>query len=629
MNKDKQPPDKQHREKRRAENSKKNEFVIKSCLKKIVCLVDNKELFINEIQDRVEYISKLAQRLSLSINIFIRNFLKDKDLTTCNLPDVLNTTFAYQIINDFSKSKKPIIEVRNFLTEFEGQYPEIPDGDFQGDRNSKSNMCQMYITNYKTFLTTTFKQNQKRFVMSWGESNGIPKKETWMLRYKINNWGFPVGITQPEWYSNPSKKLIDLIDHHQTILKINQDSFVCESWIKNNYLSVIVYYYMLSIFFKEKQEKQILIAPVVKSGAKFLYIDTSVLYGILKQLEIVTCNEETFKSLRNEQWESVFNVKRNLTTEQRKTNEFTGTIQTDGISVCIHYRRPKIKDNDKLVEKKKEFNASCLDPNTTRVIGNDPGRTILFYGAEKISDNSYKYYKLSKKRFRHESGINIANKYVNKWTKNIQLYLDELSLYTYKDITLETFLGYSNSVMINYDELWSEYLKKRWRRQRLNLYSEKKKTYDKFFNSLYDSSGKKLYIAYGDAGFASTAKYELSSPTTRILKECKKKHKIVKIDEFRTSIVHARTDTKLIKVKRDNKIIRGLLWCSSTKKCEFVGRDKNAAENMERLFWLDKRPEIMRRSTKKTDDQAAIHISQLIIPRLENQQKTSGTALNW
>ncbi|RPJ64390.1 MAG: hypothetical protein EHM20_18465, partial [Alphaproteobacteria bacterium] len=74
--------------------------------------------------------------------------------------------------------------------------------------------------------------------------------------------------------------------------------------------------------------------------------------------------------------------------------------------------------------------------------------------------------------------------------------------------------------MKHYTVLWDHYTQQKWARQRFALYSGKKSVYDKFFTRIKrGGQGRRTIIAYGDAGFASTARNELSATTSRSLKE--------------------------------------------------------------------------------------------------------------
>jgi hypothetical protein len=114
---------------------------------------------------------------------------------------------------------------------------------------------------------------------------------------------------------------------------------------------------------------------------------------------------------------------------------------------------------------------------------------------------------------------------------------------------------------------------------------------------------KQIVIAYGSAKFAPGGRGEVSVPTTKAFRACamQKGVRILVVDEFRTSKLHYMTEQllHLVKIKGDNKHLRGLLWCCSTsseKQGFFVNRDINAAWNILQLAIAVERPEIFKRS---------------------------------
>jgi hypothetical protein len=669
-----------HRSRKREKNKNTQEFVIKQGLFKSVITPD-KNNFINCLQKRAIEVSKGVQRLSFAVNLFIREQLEKR------LPDIpenlIKETQLRQLVLGLEKCSKIEPWVRDFLIRNEKHLPERPKR-YPGDTNSFTQMAALYAINYKNYLHVNFKKVQEKFVNIWGELHHIPIKERSILRLLINNWNTLENL--PEWTRD--LKVLKMIEFHQKILNTVGKPYYPE----NEFSSLVAYFGFLSKYFKKKKDKFLTVAPISQIKAHFLKIDSDVLKGIFTELGYIEkkCSNSNFREFIKEHYCSVLDIEKNLTKEQKSLKYvFTGTVETDGTSLCIHFRRnskpkeqnlntlnvkslkelckkkgvvateEKIKHIVKRIEKNKikkselktskkflleevfkkvdskskedlleEYKIDFLnytsksellqllgntkdsyDKENYRVIGNDPGRVNLFYGAEKLQDNTYKYYKLSKKQLYHESGIFKANKKSEKWNKKIQKIIELLSFTDKKDISKKEFLKYTNCILENYDTLWSHFLQKKWSRQRLRLYSGKQKCYSKFFNSLKDSSEKKLVVAYGDAGFASTCKNEVAAPTTKIKTECMKRFKTVLIDEFRTSKIHSKTDTLLLKVKtEDKKEVRGLLWCDSTIGSKFVNRDKNAAENMERIFESESRPLIMTRQGDKFPDNSPVKI---------------------
>lgn len=702
MEEGKDPPKIGHKALKRIENKDKEEFVIKQGFHKSIVTPD-KTNFINCISRRVESVSKGFQRLSFAVNLFIREQTEKGDPRNVTIPeDLAEATQLRQLTLGIAGCHKIQPWVRNFLKRNEKHLPISPKR-YTEDNNSFTQLVSLYITNYKNYLHINFKKVQEKFVYTWGLKNGIPEKEVYILRMLINNW--PLPEKKPIWITNT--RVTKMVEFHKQVLKIEPGA---SFYPKEHFSTLILYFSFISRYLKKTVNKSLTIAPISQIKSHYVKIDSDTLRGIFIDLGYETSDKDTFRSLITEHYSTVLNIHKNLTNDQKSGKyKFTGTVETDGTGLCIHFRRkdlrPKTPDLNKLKSKElkqlceelgiqpdketiintiklsetkkikemkvpelknicklklnkkdlidvvtkevlnridnsdfevliKEYDINFLeelnknvliellkdtgkylpeleyDSKNHRVIGNDPGRVNLFYGAEKLENDSFKYYKLSRKQFYHESGVFTARTKSEKWNSKIQKTLDLLSFTDKKATTKKEFLKYTKTVLDNYDTFWSHFCQKKWSRQRFRLYSGKQKCYANFFNSLRDeTSDKELVIAYGDAGFASTCKKEVSAPTTRIKTECRKRFKTVLIDEFRTSKIHSKTDTLLLKVKtEENREVRGLLWCSSTIDSKFVNRDKNAAENMERIFTLETRPLIMSRKGEKFPETPPVKI---------------------
>lgn len=344
--------------------------------------------------------------------------------------------------------------------------------------------------------------------------------------------------------------------------------------------------------------KEMSIGPIACIKAHYIHIDSRVLSGILKGIDYIPEHNSGAKLGADaplEVWKEVFHYDNYLSRKQReeKSFSFTRTIQTDGVSVCIHYRRPNLAE--KLVEEDygEEVKVKVDTPfkGDYRVIGIDPGRSSLITAAELLEDGKYVTYKLSRAQYYHESGIHDSNKKKDKWNLRVKSSLVDLSKTTTKGTSLEKFKEYLKVLKKNYDILWAENLKKKWGRQKFNTYMGKQKSIQSFLNSLKKSGEKRgdyreIVLAYGDAGFASNGKGELSAPTTSLSRQCSKKYKTKMIDEFRTTQLNYETGARMSQVieKKSGKAVRGLYWCRSTKDGKFIDRDVNAALNILKCY---------------------------------------------
>src|SRR6185436_5709514 len=342
----------------------------------------------------------------------------------------------------------------------------------------------------KTYLQENFKSKQIAFLKVWCNRKGFDSKYIHQIRFKINGWKLKV--------EDPRTPEMDrLISLHRKILGIeNNEMFISKrGWMTHNYSKIVVYFSILSKFLKRNGKREILLAPLPKIKTAFLFIDSSVFKGILSSIKYTNRKQKYDKSMYND----VFNFNKLLT--QRQVQDgfvFTNTIQTDGVAINFHFRRPNL-----VISEPKTLDRT--DP-TIRVIAQDPGRVTLFCGVEELDNGKYRKYKLSRNSFYTDTGIRKAVKKTNKWnieSPELRATLDQLSQTSSRSNRLHEFFEYVKIVKNNEDILWNEYTKQRYARQRFALYSGKKSVYDKFFHSIVaDDPTKKVVIAFGDAGFA-------------------------------------------------------------------------------------------------------------------------------
>ena len=81
---------------------------------------------------------------------------------------------------------------------------------------------------------------------------------------------------------------------------------ISKEWLKkeNNTKHVIRYYALLNRFYEKHYLPAFNIVPICKIGAHFMTIDTYALYGIMKDLKIINCNEKVFVEFSDDHWKS-------------------------------------------------------------------------------------------------------------------------------------------------------------------------------------------------------------------------------------------------------------------------------------------------------------------------------------
>lgn len=208
------------------------------------------------------------------------------------------------------------------------------------------------------------------------------------------------------------------------------------------------------------------------------------------------------------------------------TSRFTGTMETDGVSICVHQRRPSNPNIDTNHHEDQDLPHCGFDLREGDLVAaGDPGGTSLIHLAvPSIGGNKpFISLKLSKAQYYRESGINDAQRRSEHWNSGIKNALDTMSGVSSKGSGLQSFSAYMTAYLSVQETLWQEYLKPRWARQRLRLYGGKKRTYALFFNKLeaLKPPGGRIVVAYGASKFSPSGPGRMAGPTSRLFKECK------------------------------------------------------------------------------------------------------------
>jgi len=252
-------------------------------------------------------------------------------------------------------------------------------------------------------------------------------------------------------------------------------------------------------------------------------------------------------------------------------------IETDGVALCVHYRRSKkdwpvppsaapvtmdeenkeedpvmqeVEDNDLVVGAAEHEEKKDADPDTQKVQDNDfvvdadPGNTnIITIAAPKRAEDGtegnfrqkdMRLLRFSRARYHRESGIMNARKKVETWNAGMKDHLEALSEMTSRGADFEAFWEFLEVHVAHWDALWEEYTKLRSARLRMNLYCEKQRGFPNFFNelsALKENESQRLVVAYG-AGRWASKKGTTPAPTTRTIKECARRFVTIPVDEF-------------------------------------------------------------------------------------------------
>jgi hypothetical protein len=548
-------------------NKGTSETVIKASLKRLLVGQD-KQLYCQAIEKRVQECSKRTRRASVLLNLLIRKLFHDKEnVSDVQIPEFWDQTFIRQLMLGIEDAQKPFHEIVQLFEEYPDLIPKF--GRSSGDRNIYSFAAIKLSTNIKNHLVLNFPKVLKRYLY-----HVLPENDVFEAFFKVHGWS-------RRGDDNLQNQMV--IQGHvltiRGILGLLEDDVINETWLKDHKEQILKFFVFVNRYFDQENKTLFNVLPFCRMKAHFITIDTFTMKGILKELGYLG---KEASSLDSDLWNSFIKT----SPFQGKNKTFTGTIDTDGLVVNVHFRRPK---NITTESKAKEISLEGK-----RAIGVDPGRVNIFSTAEEVEPNKFIHHTLTRAQYYNDSGINKANTQSARWNLKVKRQLIELSDASPKSVKMEKFSKFLETLGHVENDLWSEYLKMRWRTQRFRLHGGKKRVFANFFNKL-DINGDTI-LCFGAAKFAPGGKGEVSVPTTRAFKECTYRTKTVPIDEFRTSKLYWKDESLLQKVVKRNiegkKIdVRGLLWCNSTKEInKFVNRDHNAAINILRLGRSSIRP---------------------------------------
>ncbi|PNH02916.1 hypothetical protein TSOC_011071 [Tetrabaena socialis] len=604
------------------------------------------------IRSRVIAASRRAVLASIALNLLVREVFHSQHDATI---DIRDTTLLRQLMLGTEGANDPDARVSDLFLRYPKLLHNVTDRHLS-DRNIYSAAAIKLGTNLRNHLVVNLRR-----VITKALADVPNDEERVLMLYKLYGWkGGPRKKTKPP--KNPPKKAntsssaaaqmaeiapepptlsaaqLDFVRECRRILGFTDDAEeLTERWMDKpaNLPRILAFFVAVNCLLEGKLEEPSQVRPfailsICKIKRHFVTLDTHSIHGVARDAEIVgpKCSSQAFLEHGDAHWASMVNHAKHLP----KGGRFTGTIETDGVSVCIHYMRPKAKEEEgsgfaapnppkghvgveTLAEKSKASRnpkSSPLRPtpeqlSRCRIVVIDPGRTNIIYAVE-VTPDGVKIYRLTRAQYYQESGVERGKQQAANWLRGTKEELTKLSAASPKGADLQAFLVFVTTHLETSDARWEEALKPRWAQMHLRLYGGKKRVLAKFFDEIArgdpGAPARPVIIGYGAAKFAPGGKGELSVPTCGVFKACRARFPTHLVDEFRSTKVYHADDSILQGVaerrwKGDRmKTVRGLLWCGSTNetKSKFVNRDFNGAMNIRRCFLSEERPAILDRS---------------------------------
>ena len=330
-------------------------------------------------------------------------------------------------------------------------------------------------------------------------------------------------------------------------------------------------------------------------------IDARVLQALLKAAGDKTKYTAGDDGKWTEMWDAAFDR------SMRTSGAHGASLQTDGVSLCVHYVFEGAAEPQTLPaqRKKRRIEASkargtaptSLDPTRrvlpAHVIAIDPGQKTPLFGM-RVTPDGFERHVLTKSAY--YVGKRKSDARVKRWL-NSEREADS-SMLTPKTVSSAAWDAYLSDVHATLATVTANRHAKKWSRNRFRMWSARHRAADGFFNGLKAACGGETpHLAWGDASFNSTYKGGgLPAPSTFLQRRavatlgagC-----MTPVDEFRTSKCCSTCGAVLQVVKAQKKCkngvirwceVRGLRRCDSTECRMFVDRDANAALNILQVF---------------------------------------------
>lgn len=576
-----EPPPKGKRPDLKTKGHQKKGTVERVIKKSLIGTLKKKQLYL-VISDWVSNASKTMNRGSLLFNRFLIHCLSNNlELPNFSL-DPSEDSSTQNFFNHCFKTGKTGIkkskskfEIQTVWDQYFKSFP--PPITKTGDSRTVTWVAKNYSTMFNNSLEFNFESRQKRYIRHWLEQNNLNKEYNHSIRCAVNGWNCK---------TEPPLEAREFIFSQRQILLPPEDG-ISEDWLKNNRNTILRYFWVILQYLETiDTAKKFSLAPIHTISSHFLMIDTTVLYYMCRQAGIIPedLKYEEFNMEKDKYFRDIFKFK------ESGRYRFSEKIQTDGVSVCFHYRIPKPKKEETNIEK----------PKYERMIGIDPGRSNLIFGVEK-TPKGLQTYRLTRNQYYCAAGMTKRNRQAFKWQQEIQEEEQVFSRFSPKTTNPAQWDSFIRDYISVYDRLWQVKTGKKWARARFRVFGLKKKVLDRFFNRM-EGSVKPL-ICFGSSKFKPNGKGELSAPTTSVFKKCERRFKVELICEFRTTKVCVSCDCVLHPVRIYSKKlgkykeIRGLRRCSSSvcSQTSYKNRDLNAALNILRCHSSFPRPKILSR----------------------------------
>lgn len=483
----------------------------------------NGETLQDRIHQQVDKVTKNSYYVTRLLNFHLQRCIEE-DL---EFPEITDRTWLRQLFTRKFKDK----DLQHSYDHIEHLLPPLPPGI---NPQITTLFCRDYSINLQVHLDVVYQKMNKRAIWKHLEDIGTPKKEI--------RGGVDAILETPEEYKQQYPSIIEGITDQNLQSKIKR-------------------MYNWNVEFAQSGTKLFNLAPQYSSNAKYITIDTDVLFALIKS-DAPEKNKTQFGKNREDQWRKYTNVKDKYFKDNKR---FNCEIKTDGVGCSVELftwkslPKKKLTENQKLERRnqKEALQNEIVDKlnndvNKVRIVGCDPGRKDIL---SAVDSNDHKFV-LSNKKYYRDCKFKERQRWKIKQLAKLGIHSFLLSCPTSKTATSAETVKYLEYLVNNQEkmellfELESE---SRTRHKRWRSYIHKQKTLDSFCNQLIDGQKENTIFSYGDASFCHNSKgYDSSLKGNWIKHRLQKVHKcnLIMMREFNTSQVCSAChhDKKLVAV---------------------------------------------------------------------------------
>lgn len=572
---------------------------------------------LDPIRARVRTVSEATNRAGLMLlDIVMR--CQDSGVS---LPE-MDQTFFYRLLT--ANEVEPTI--KESLSDTFSSFPAVTR--YQGDKQLYASAAAAMKTNFKNSVVFAFEPRQKRYVSAWCKQAPEARGEPWPIIKAINNWGLEDDLT-------PDAE--DFVRRERTAM--GSPESVTGTWLAGNVDIVLQSYRRWLTFLENEGAKLYSITPVWKIRSHFIKLDTDAMFGLMNAEKLYRGNHEAFKLDSVMQFESVFELGKLIS----KQWTFSRMVETDGVTLSVHFKRRKTEGEIRDMEENKKLRTqSKLEAaNRKETRARSPERLKAERSemkdrkkqervdakARKSGDTSKEESKSEEKkqqapelrdgdlsqdpgvspnitytvhivngkkvrrrftigRYNVENGVKRLNRRTALWLESVQQeqsLLDEISLKTATHAFVRAHIRRYAKV---HAMMWNEKTKSKWARGRFDTYIRKPASLDAFFKDI-SRDGPVHRHFYGNGSKNSTMKGCKPVPGTLCLRRAKmafREAETKMVDEYLTTQCCwkclSRTQPVSSMVNGERKRVRGLVFCDSRTCGCFTNRDYQGALNI-------------------------------------------------